>query len=61
MRTMAQEADSALESIEVPLANLYDVLSDDQKTHLHQLMASHTANHGRRERRAGRHYFWRAD
>lgn len=61
MRTMAQEADSALASLEVPLADFYDALSDDQKTQLHQLIASHTANHGRRERRAGRRHFWRVD
>lgn len=61
MRTMAQEADSALESMEVSLANFYDALSDKQKTHLHQLIASHTDNHGRCERCAGRRHFWRAD
>lgn len=57
MRTIAQETDSVLEGMEVPLANFYDVLSDDQKTHLHQLIASHSANHGRCERHAGRRHF----
>lgn len=61
MRTMAQEADTMLADLEAPLAGFYNALSDDQKTQLHQLIATHTANHGHRERRAGRRHFWRAD
>lgn len=61
LRTMAQEADSALASLEVPLAEFFDALSDDQKTHLHQLIASRATHQGRRDRRAGHHHFWRAD